>query len=100
VSGRLDQLRLDLQPPKMSSSAKATKCFMSETFSLFVSTAGKPPMLQNPIQKEDSGLGEGRGSPKGKLLGYRGAIDDYMEVALCVMMYPSMYHTDFIMNGL
>ncbi len=68
-SGRHFQFKLDLHLPNKSKSEQARKCLSSETFSLLVVIAGKPPLLQNPMQKVESGLGKGRGSPKGKVLG-------------------------------
>jgi len=42
------------------------KCLTSVTFIFLLAWEGNPLILQNPIQKEESGLGEGIKSPKGR----------------------------------
>jgi len=59
-SGRVRQFRLDSHPPKISRSWATKKFLTSRTFSLLPAIAGKPPMLQKPIWKWESGFGTGR----------------------------------------
>jgi len=68
-SGRLCQLRSDLQPPNKSKLCAAMKCLTSVTFIFLLAWEGNPLILQNPIQRKNQVWGRESNLQKGDLYG-------------------------------